>query len=250
MLSPPLKALLEGAQPSPWKPPAPDTAQGQRDILRGLREGDYKPWLLAEHLHGDGAFVLKAMTANGLALSYATQELKADRDFVLAALHSAGAEAEAAWDYVAKELKSNAEVVAAAVRWSPEVLQKAPEALRGSRNFVKRLVRETKASWLLEWATEELRNDVALRKECQELAGTGVVFTYYQSCNAFEAMRYSFKASGASVPGGEAYEAVMKELREAAHGSAPAAKRLPAFRPCLGLATARSLQTSRQGRPS
>ena len=268
------RALLEGAQPlAPWKLPAPDTVQEQRKMLRALREWDWRPWEEAKHLHGDRAFVLRAVAVNGWALEYASQELKADKEIVLQAvaanagalqyatqelkadkeivLQAVAANAEAlqyatqelkadkeivlqavaadggALEYAAQELKADKEVVAAAVRGEPEVLEEAAEALRSSRDFVKRLVRETKAWWLVEWATEELRQDAALRKECQDLCGTGVVFSYYQSATAFMAMRRRFKASGASVPGGEAYEPVMEQLRDANHGSAPAAKRLP-----------------------
>ena len=268
------RALLERAQPvAPWKPPAPDTVQEQRKILRALREGYFGPWIEAKHLHGNRAFVLRAVTANGCALRYATQELKADKEIVLQAVACNGwalgcatqelkadkevvlqAVASRGWAlecasqelkadkeivlqavasrgsallWAAGELKADKEVVAAAVREDPQLLEETAEALRGSRDFVKRLVKETKAWWLVEWATEELRQDAALRKECQELCGTGVVFSYYQSDNAFMAMRRRFKASGASVPGGEAYEPVMEKLRNADHGSAPAAKRLP-----------------------
>ena len=288
------RALLERAQPlAPWKPPAPDTVQEQRKILRALREGYFGPWEEAEHLHGNRAFVLPAVAVHGLALEYATQELKADKEVVLQAVAAHGLALEYAtqelkadkeivlqavaangwalqyatqelkadkeivlqavavrgWalEYAAQELKADKEVVAAAVRGEPEVLEEAPEELRGSRDFWKWLVKETKAWWLVEWATEELRQDAALRKECQDLAGTGVVFTYYQSAAAGPAMRDRFKASGASVPGGEAYEGVMKQLRNADHGSAPANM---AFRPCPELVKAGSLQTSRQRRPS
>ena len=268
------RALLEGAQPlAPWKLPAPDTVQEQQTILRALREGDFDPWIEAKHLHGDRAFVLRAVAADGLALEEVPRELKADKEVVLQAVAAEGyalqfaakelkadkevvLQAVACYGYAledatqelqadkefvlqavaadrralkhaAGELKADKEFVAAAVREHPEVLEMASEALRGSRDFVKRLVKETKAWWLVEWATEELRQDAALRKECQELCGTGVVFSYYQSATAFMAMRRRFKASGASVPGGEAYEPVMEQLRDANHGSAPAAKRLP-----------------------
>ena len=56
--------------------------------------------------------------------------------------------------------------------------------------------------------------DKDLRQRCEAVAGTGLVFTWYRSATCFLKMRECFWATGASVPGGEAYKEVMKYLEE------------------------------------
>jgi len=51
-------------------------------------------------------------------------------------------------------------------------------------------------------------------ERCKKAAGTGLVFTYYDDYSLFQTMRRKFPATGASVPGGEAYDAVMEEVRK------------------------------------
>ena len=100
----------------------------------------------------------------------------------------------------------------------------APELL-ADKNFFREAVKETKAWWLVKVACEELQEDKAFVEELKALSGRGLVFTYYDSYDCFQQMRSRFPATGASIPGGEAYEEVMKQLRATDHGSTWAAER-------------------------
>eukprot|EP00439_Symbiodinium_sp_Y106_P057282 s941_g8.t1 len=91
--------------------------------------------------------------------------------------------------------------------------------LKADRDFLLEAVRQTKASWLLHFASPELREDPGFRAECDWTAGTGLVFTYYASYDCLDYMRKSFPTTVASVPGGEAYEEVMKKVTDANEGS-------------------------------
>ncbi|CAK8999895.1 unnamed protein product [Durusdinium trenchii] len=99
-------------------------------------------------------------------------------------------------------------------------LVSAPEPLKNDRSFLLEAVQRTKASWLLKLCSEELQEDAELAKEVDELAGTGLIFTYYENFDCFQHMRKFFMATGASVPGGEAYDEVMEVLEETDGGSA------------------------------
>ena len=78
----------------------------------------------------------------------------------------------------------------------------------------------TQAAFLTAWAAEELRSDDAFVAQCRAAVPSGMLWTWSGSPTAFYAMREAFPTAGASIPGGEAYDHVMKALRVAAHGSA------------------------------
>ena len=88
------------------------------------------------------------------------------------------------------------------------------EELREERAFVLEAVEKTHSWFLVNWASPVLREDKDFLQKCKDVCGTGLIFTYYESFTAFKFMRDSFLATGASVPGGQAYERVMEKLRE------------------------------------
>eukprot|EP00913_Durusdinium_trenchii_P028750 g26963.t1 len=76
------------------------------------------------------------------------------------------------------------------------------------------------APWLLRLPQlKHFSEDKDLRQRCEAVAGTGLVFTWYRSATCFLKMRECFWATGASVPGGEAYKEVMKYLEERPGGA-------------------------------
>ncbi|OLQ01934.1 hypothetical protein AK812_SmicGene15288 [Symbiodinium microadriaticum] len=113
----------------------------------------------------------------------------------------------------------NQEIVLAAVRVHGHAMEYASEELKADRDFLLEAVRQTKASWLLHFAAPELREDPGFRAECDWTAGTGLVFTYYASYDCLDYMRKSFPTAVASVPGGEAYEEVIKKVTDCNEGS-------------------------------
>ena len=133
------------------------------------------------------------------------------------------AKVEKGWEALAdapEAIRADKEIVVAAVKADPRALEYASEGLRRDRAYVLELVTATKAPFLTEWAAEELQEDAAFLARCRGAVRGGLVWTFYHSYNAFDAMRNRFPAAGASVPGGEAYEKVMEELKRADHGSA------------------------------
>ena len=117
-------------------------------------------------------------------------------------------------------VKGDEEVVLAAVKKDPRALELASERFRGDRSCVLELVRATQAAFLTAWAAEELRSDDAFVAQCRAAVPNGMLWTWYGSSIAFDAMRRRFPTAGASIPGGEAYDHVMGELKRATHGSA------------------------------
>ena len=125
-----------------------------------------------------------------------------------------------AFEDAPEAVKGDEEVVLAAVKVDPRALAYASKRLRGDRSCVLELVRATQAAFLTAWAAEELRSDDAFVAQCRAAVPSGMVWTFYGSFGAFSAMRDRFPTAGASIPGGEAYERVMEELRRDTHGSA------------------------------
>lgn len=91
-------------------------------------------------------------------------------------------------------------------------LEDAPADLRGDRNFVLEAVHRTRASWLGKLASKSLQVDKDFLSECSRLAGSGLIFTYY-SPTCFPNMRLRFQISGASIPGGQAYDQVSRNMK-------------------------------------
>ncbi|CAE7325302.1 pum [Symbiodinium sp. CCMP2592] len=88
------------------------------------------------------------------------------------------------------------------------------EVLAKDREFILKAVKETKAWWLVKLASKELSEDAAFVARCKEAAGDGLVFTYYDNSDVWSGMIGAFHTTGASVPGGKAYDEVMKKLRQ------------------------------------
>eukprot|EP00913_Durusdinium_trenchii_P022423 g21062.t1 len=199
----------------------------------------------AEALQSDQEVVMAAVQQNGEALQYAAAAFKAEKEVVMAAVQQNGealqyaaaafsAEKEVvmaavqqngkALQFAAATLKTDKELVQAA--WLQRVLrdgtemQHAPWILRNNREFLIKAVAATRAPWLLKLSSEALKQDKELSEHLKALAGTGLVFTYYHSFDCFHNMREAFLATGASAPGGQAYEEVMKKLNETSGGSA------------------------------
>ena len=116
-------------------------------------------------------------------------------------------------------VKGDHEVVLSAVKVDPRALELASKRFRGDRSCVLELVRATQAAFLTAWAAEELRSDDAFVAQCRAAVPSGMLWTWYGSPTAFYAMREAFPTAGASIPGGEAYDHVMEQLRYAEHGS-------------------------------
>ena len=81
----------------------------------------------SEELRNDRGFILAAIhQLSGRALEYASEELRNDRDIVLAAVNRYGS----ALEYASVELRNDRDIVLAAVNQNGEALQYAAEALR------------------------------------------------------------------------------------------------------------------------
>ena len=101
------------------------------------------------HAHRREALV--AVKADGMVLKYASEELKADREVVLAAAQQVDGEG---LGYASKELQADREVVLQAVRQNGWALKHASEELRADREVVLAAVQEDGRA--LEYASEEL----------------------------------------------------------------------------------------------
>ena len=114
----------------------------------------------SEELRGDREVVLAAVKSNGNQLEYASEALRGDREIVLAAVKFNGDQLE----YASEELRGDKEIVLAAVQHSGSygALQYASEELRGDREVVLAAVKND--MYALQYASEELQNDEELKK--------------------------------------------------------------------------------------
>ena len=124
-----------------------------------------------EELRGDREVVMTAAAQEPIALFYATEELRGDREVVMTAVTSNGQ----ALKYATEELRGDRGVVMAAVAKDGSALEYATQELRGDREVVMTAV--ARNGWVVNDASEELRGD----REVMEAAlavvaahGTGV----------------------------------------------------------------------------
>ncbi|CAK9088314.1 unnamed protein product [Durusdinium trenchii] len=118
------------------------------------------------------------------------------------------------------EMRNDPDIVLAAVMENGRTMEFASNALLNDRSFVLRAVQSTKATWLLNYCSRELQDDKEFQELVEQAAGTGLVFTCYHSFSCFDSVRNRFVATGASVPGGTAYDHVMTQLNKTSGGTA------------------------------
>ena len=134
-VSSPAKTVRNFLQSASW-------CQGQDFILPSLVCGflaedavHQRSWALrfaSEKLRGDREFMLAAVKQSGYALQHASDELRGDAEVVLAAVRQDGYALVCA----SQQLKGDREVVLAAVRQEGEALMFASEELQGDREIV------------------------------------------------------------------------------------------------------------------
>jgi len=103
----------------------------------------------------DFEIVMAAVTTNGYALQFASQELRSNWEIVKAAVSGAGA--GGCLQFASPELRSDAAIVLAAVSSDAYAAAYASASLCADRNFMLAVV--SKAGLALEYATPELRAD-------------------------------------------------------------------------------------------
>ena len=194
---------------------APEDLRADKEVvLAAVKENAYALEYASEGLRADKEVVLEAVQQKSFALQFASEGLRADKEVVLAAVKQFGR----ALGFASEGLRADKEFVLEAVQQHGKALGYASEELRCDRAFLLQLVEATKAYWLYDFAAEELRKDEHFQQRCRGAAGSGLIWTYYHSYNMFITMRARFPASGASIPGGAAYDAVMDKLKKADHG--------------------------------
>mmetsp|Transcript_13138 Transcript_13138/g.24212 ORF Transcript_13138/g.24212 Transcript_13138/m.24212 type:complete len:238 (+) Transcript_13138:82-795(+) len=99
------------------------------------------------------AKLLAAVASNGFQLSYASAELRCDRDIVLAAVSQTGF----ALQWAAAELQSDRDVIMAAVSKNGEALEWAAEEFRSDRDVVMAAI--SNYCQAIKWASAKLRSD-------------------------------------------------------------------------------------------
>ena len=106
-----------------------------------------------EEIRGDREVVMAAVAESAWTLRYASEELRGDREVVMAAIALEGHALQHARD----ELKGDREVVMTAIAQDGMALEHAAEELRGDHEVVMTAMAEN--GWALQHATEEVRAD-------------------------------------------------------------------------------------------
>jgi len=125
----------------------------------------------SDELKNDREVVLAAVNNEGFALEHASDELKDDREVVFAALSNHGW----ALDYASDELKNDREVVLAAVDNDGRALEDASDELKNDREVVIAAVNNK--GWVLQYASDELRNDPFVASEAIQCSNIGFQFS-------------------------------------------------------------------------
>ena len=113
---------------------------------------------------------LKKVQNNGLALKYASDELKNDREVVLKAVQQFGW----ALEFASDELKNDKEVVLEAVQEYGYALEYASNKLKNDREVVLIAVQQNGDA--LEFASDELKNDKYVVLKAVQLDGDALEF--------------------------------------------------------------------------
>jgi lambda repressor-like predicted transcriptional regulator len=134
---------------------APDILKTDRGVVMAAVKRDGRSLVHSGRSH-DREIVMAAVKQHGASLYYASEELRADREIVMAAVTSYNNQ----WQTLVRaseELRADREIVMAAVKRDGRSLAYASEELRADREVVMAAVRQHGIS--LESASEELRAD-------------------------------------------------------------------------------------------
>jgi hypothetical protein len=129
-------------------PPPPDTPS-INTVSNNLYFGDKSP----EKLKNDKDFVLAVVNNFGLALQYASDEVKANPKVVLAAVNNFGL----ALKYASDKMKANPKIVMAAISYLSSPWKDASKALKADRDFVLAALRKNVTVW--KYVSETFKND-------------------------------------------------------------------------------------------
>ncbi|MGZ3732343.1 MAG: DUF4116 domain-containing protein, partial [Parachlamydiaceae bacterium] len=108
----------------------------------------------SEELKNDKEFMLAAVQRYGSALQYASEELKSDKEFMLAVVERNGS---AFLQYASEKLKSDKEFMLAAVQRYGSAIEYASEKLKSDKEFMLAAVQRYGSA--IEYASEELKSD-------------------------------------------------------------------------------------------
>ena len=130
-----------------------DEYHSKKCALKIVKKAFWNMKSFSEALRADREFVLAAVTWDGLALEYASKALRADRWVVLAAVTEEGS----ALQFASKALRADKDVVLAAVTQNGYALEDASVALRADKDVV--LAAVTRYSDALMYASNALQAD-------------------------------------------------------------------------------------------
>ena len=122
-------------------------------ILEAVQQDGLALRFASDELRGDREVVLTAVQQDGGALEFASDELRGDRKLVLAAVQKDGG----ALEWASRELQEDRELVLAAVQKDGGALEYASDELKADRELVLEAVKQDGGA--LEWASRELQGD-------------------------------------------------------------------------------------------
>ena len=140
-------------------------------VMTAVSQNGHALEFATDELRGDREVVMKAVSENGYALEHATEELRADREVAMKAVSQEGP----ALQHAREEMRGDREVVMKAVSQNGYALKHATEELRGDREVVMRAVSEN--GHALEHATDELRGDREMMEVALANAPEGVMLS-------------------------------------------------------------------------
>eukprot|EP00434_Breviolum_minutum_P007549 symbB.v1.2.006664.t2/scaffold372.1/size218212/16 len=140
----------------------------------GMLEGLASGWLalqdLGEELRSDKELVLAAVSANGWCLEFASPLLRADKDVAMVAVQSDAA----ALEFVSEALRKDPGVVLAAAQRNGWALAFAAPELRADKEIVLAAVASNPLA--LQFASEDLRHDAQVVRKAVSLKGCALRF--------------------------------------------------------------------------
>ena len=125
--------------------------------LKHLAAGENFKNKVFDLFRGDKEVVLAAISEDFEAFLHASNELKSDKEFVLAAVEASTDWEDSVFKFASSELRADKEVVLAAVSLDSAALYHASEELQADKEFVLAAVSEN--GYALQFVSPALQND-------------------------------------------------------------------------------------------
>ena len=136
-----------------------------RTLISNYQNNPQRFKIASKKIKNDKNIVLAVMKKNGFLLEYTSDELKNDREVVIAAISNSNGQA---LKYASEQLKNDREVIFTALKYSSDLLKHASDEIKNDREIIiaalQKNASEYRSECVLKYVSDDFKNDCEIVK--------------------------------------------------------------------------------------